>query len=191
MPTANATVQIYLVYCLTSTSSCPQASPKPSHSLYQLRHDAEQSCCTCWLLCSYHFPCWISSLDTELLKFNEKRILPDSILHSKFKLLVTSMSKILTVHTVPPAVYLTTHCFPSLPALTFLQSLTCATIQKSFFQMHTRLLNLQGLSVSCRLPSEGLLCYRGGICHYSVDTYRERVCSCIVHLCLFYGQQEA
>lgn len=51
--------------------------------------------------------------------------------------------------------------------------------------MHTRVLNLQGLSVHCRLPSEGLLCYRGGICHLSVDTYRERVCNYIMQPCLF------
>lgn len=51
--------------------------------------------------------------------------------------------------------------------------------------MHTRLLNLQGLNVHCRLPSEGLLCYRGAIYHLSADTYRERVYNCTMHLCLF------
>lgn len=79
---------------------------------------------------------------------------------------------------MPPAV-------SPLPALTFLLSWTCATIQKRFFQMHIRLRNLQGLSVHCRLPSVGLLCYTGGICHFSVDTYRERVCNCIGQPCPF------
>lgn len=36
-----------------------------------------------------------------------------SWLQITLRFLVTSMSKILTEHTLPPAVYLTTHCFPS------------------------------------------------------------------------------
>lgn len=57
--------------------------------------------------------------------------------------------------------------------------------------MHTRLLNLQGLNVHCRLPSEGLLCYRGAIYYLSAETYRERVHNCIMHLVpLFMGNKK-
>lgn len=128
------------------------------------------------MLCSYHFPSWIFPVDTELLKFSEERILPDSILHSIFKL-EQNLKRALCAS----CSLFTKHCFPS-PALTFLLSLTCATIQKSFFQRHMR---LKSAGLECALPSEGLLCYRGGICNLSVDTYRERIYNCIMHLCLF------
>jgi len=127
------------------------------HSSAQVRCRTE-SCCTYLVSLFISLPLLHLFLRHWIPEFSEERIFSRLfIFYSKLKLLVISTSKKLTEHTPCLLQFTSLHTVSSLSARTFPQSLVHVPVQKIFLLLHTRVLNLQGFTMPCRLPSEGLL----------------------------------